>query len=72
MPLLGAALKKERYEYRLSRIALAYAKGWLLIDVVSFLPSVIDIVGVLGAPAPGEGGGEGGGEEVARMVRAVK
>ena len=33
------------YEWRLSRIALNYAKGWLLMDIVSSVPSIFDIVG---------------------------
>ena len=32
-----------RYEGRLSRIWLAYAKGWFIIDVASSIPSMFDI-----------------------------
>ena len=31
------------FEWRLSQIALHYAKGWLLMDVISSIPSVLDI-----------------------------
>ena len=35
--------KNTQYEYRLSRIAIAYAKGWLALDSMSMVPSAFDV-----------------------------
>ena len=40
------------YEYRLSRIALEYAKGWLILDLLSSAPSAFDIYSAIAMPAP--------------------
>ena len=37
------AFSSTRFEVRLWRIWLAYAKGWLILDVASSIPSIIDI-----------------------------
>ena len=33
----------KRFEFRLSRIALSYLFGWLLLDIVSLAPSIVDV-----------------------------
>ena len=41
LPKAFDGIKALNYEFRLSRIALNYLKGWLLLDIASILPSII-------------------------------
>ena len=71
---VGAAISQaNRYDYRLWRIALAYARGWLLLDVSAMVPSGFDVYfSILGHSARLQDGTMNGGEMQGESMAGIR